>query len=240
MLGSIERYAGSSAMVRGAATDQAPGEARSVDAGDWSQDVLTFEDLGAPALGDRPVASMARMLPGARRRGNPPEYFRRRVGWWAGPTSIVTAVSEQPLQPRPDGRFRTAGPWSGPRLEELRPLGKPVRRVGDVPHDRTFTGDGAQGAAAGTPFDDALSHVAYLPEPVRRGIAARVPVPTFFEAEAVRYAPDRGAPWHAVQVLKMDDSRALVVAASRQADAPTWQVEQVVYDLSPERRRLTA
>lgn len=226
-------------MARGAAAGPVPGEGRSVDAGDWSEDVLTFEALGAPALGDRPIASMARLLPGARRRGSPPQYFRRRVGWWADPTRIVTATSEQPLQPQPDGRFRTGGPWSGPRLDELRPAGRPVRRVGDVPQDRKFTADDADGRAAGTPFDDALLQIAYLPEPVRRSIAARVPSPAFFAAEAVRYTPNR-APWHAVQVLKMDDSHALVVVASRQAGAPTWQVEQVVYDLSPERRRLTA
>jgi hypothetical protein len=208
-----------------------------VDDGEWSCTVLPFEAVAGRVLEGDEIASMARLCPGARRRGSPPRYFRRRVGWWVDPRRVVTAVSEQLLIPQADGRFRATGEWSSPRIEELRPVGVPTRRVGDVRHDSTF-GSGQTDDSGDTTFQDAWSQVAFLPEPVRRGIAARIPSPVLFEAQAVRYTPSRGGPRHTVRVLKMSDAQALVVTASRQSRAPTWQVEQVVYELTPRRRQL--
>ncbi|GAA1865033.1 hypothetical protein [Myceligenerans crystallogenes] len=244
-MGSIERYTGSSAPVRASGAQGGPrpaaGSGRSVDADEWNGEILTFRELAGVVLPGTPIASMARLLPGARRRGTPPRYFRRRTGWWADQSRIVTAIGEQELAPRADGKFRASGGWSQATLQEFRALEVPRRRVGDVRHDTGFVPDGAAASpgGGGNPFQDALEQVAYLPEPVRRGIAARIGEPTFFEAQAIRYTPDRGWPYHTVSVLKMDDVAALVVLASRQERAATWQVEQVDYRLSAQRRQLT-
>lgn len=240
-MGGISRFENRDSVPERASGSGAPavGAGRSVDRGQWDGSVLTFEELIGHPAPESAIASMARLIPGARRRGSPPMYYRRRVGWAAERNRIVTAASEQHLTPLPDGRFKAVGAWSPARFLELTVSGMPTRRVGDVPDDRSFGPDrGSSHSVKASKFADAEAQAAYLPTPVRRSIAARVPDPLYFEAEAVRYT-GTGTLRHTVRVLKAGSRDAIVVIASRQSGAPTWQVEQVVYQLVPRRVELS-
>lgn len=235
-MGDVTRYTGSAVPAQRPATAAAAASSgRSVDTGDWSGTVLTYEAMvGRAGTSGDEIASMARLEAGARRRGSPPTYFRRRVGWRAHRTGIQTALSEQRLAPQPDGRFRPVGAWSNAVVNDIRADGQPTRLISEIAHDKTFgDGEAPQPGGRGIKFASAEAEVAYLPESLRRVLATRVASPTFFEAEALRYSAGHSHYWHTVTALKMDQRRALVVVASRQFDAPTWQVEQITYDLAP-------
>lgn len=229
----VARFEAGAVRPRGAPSTGAP--ARSLDRADWSGQVLSLADLrlDLPDLGGEVVAEMFRVADGVIRRGT--TYLRRKIGWRAQRGGIILVQVEQPLRPRSDGKFAPAGPWQDATTTVYRATTDPMRRTGDVAVDENT--DRGQGESvrpqADTPvsFRDAAANLAYLPETVRAGLTQQVPAPWLMEAEAIRYTRPDGSIYHRVVGLLLGSTRAVVVSASRQAIGPTWQVEQVGYEL---------
>lgn len=214
------------------------GPGRSVDDTVWDGAApLTLADTGVelPDLGGTVIAQMLRQDARPRRAGD--TYHRRRFGWRAQRGGIVLVRITQELRPRPDGRFEPAGPWGAPELKVLRAVGDPRRRVGDVPVDlRSYPHQTSTTSTTSTNgprdrFSDAAQQVAYLPRSVRESLFRAVLDPSEFEAEALEYTRSDGSKYHSITALRYRAPHAVVVAAARQQGAPTWQVEQVTYDL---------
>ncbi|MDR0483593.1 MAG: hypothetical protein LBH13_10665 [Cellulomonadaceae bacterium] len=232
------------------------GTGSSVDDTTYGRTCLDFGDVFGQPVPELAVASMAEQHDMVHRRAG--KYHRRKVGWWATRERIVTATMEQELVPQPNGSFKPSGSWSNPVFEHHVPMKPPVRRIGDVRHDPSFTGTGnvpigppiptnpshdarnteptaAQKAAELTVrklkkrYSNALNQTSYLPAAIRQSVAARAPIPTFYEAELLGHGQRPTKDRFTVRVCKMDEYEAIVIMAARIAGASTWQTEQLVF-----------
>lgn len=217
---------------RADATPTAFGSSRAVEDVEWAGVVLRFDDLPGLGAHHRAAGVVAEAVMSdqlVRRSGTPSRSFRLRVAFRAWPDRIVVVRLEQPLVPQPDGRLRVGGPYRTVEITEYRAREHSVRRVGDVPVDRAG-GSGSGTVSSGLGCDRASEYasqqVAFLPSQVRRSLYARAPRPTSFIAEALKFA-DRGH--YTVQALRMDDREAVVMRASLQVGADSWQVEQLTF-----------
>lgn len=228
----LSRYNSTAARTGDGPLSTIPGQ--SLDHPDWSGPVLSLDSLGTdlPDLGGEVVGEMLRATDGVVRRGT--TYLRRKIGWRAQRGGILLVRLDQALQPRSDGRFSPAGEWQSPTTTVYRVGTSPSRRVGEVPVDWGRNGD-APGAvpserAMPVQFRDAEYQLGYLPATVRRGLGQQVPTPWLMEAQAIRHTRSDGSVYHRVVGLLLGTSQGVVVSASRQSRAPTWQVQQVRYE----------
>lgn len=209
-----------------------PGSGRSVDQSSWSGTVLGRDDMGLrprDEAGDV-VAEAVQNLRGVRRSGG--HAYRRRLGWIAQVGGVLVATSDQPLAPRPDGRYAPTGPWAGPVVRWYALKGPPSTRRGDVPHDQTFgegqVASGSTGSLKDGPMGS-LGDADYLPMALRKGLLARVGKATLADAEAIQFTRPDGSTYHSVSALVLNDREGIVIRASRQQNAATWQAEQLSY-----------
>lgn len=209
-----------------------PGAGRSVDQTSWAGKVLRREDMGLsprPEAGDV-IAEAFTNLRGVRRRGG--HASRRRLGWIAQVGGVLVATSDQPLAPRPDGAYAPTGPWAPPAVRWYALKGPPSTRRGDVPHDQTFGASPTTGGSGGSMQAGPLGSLAdadYLPLALRKGLMARVGGATVADAEAVQHTRSDGSVYHSIAALVLNDGEGIVIRASRQHGAPTWQAEQLSY-----------
>lgn len=191
----------------------------------------------------RVFASGVRQLAGARRSGG--RVVQRRVGWKATPEVVVVTVAERELVELSPGRMKPVGDWLVERRETWRSsAGEAVRRTGRVRADDAVavaevaqatqsTGPvPGQAAPAADAFPEGSFATSFLPRQVRSSLLARVPSPKVFDGTAIQYSrgsvPDRLE----VNVIRMDDSGAVVVQATRAHGSDDWEVAQAVYSLS--------
>lgn len=212
-----------------------------VNHGDWSGKIVLFQELGATVSTEGEVVAEAvedDML--VRRKRKNGQYFMRRIGWQARLSGIIVVVSERDVLPQPDGKFKPQGEWHITSTSERGCVGSVKSRTGDVVDDSVnpaFTS--AKGSASeshdltleDTAFALSCYYLNYLPRAVREGLARAMPGPSYFHCEAVRYPAGSQEGRHKVSVLRMSGSDALVLLASRQAGASSWQVRQLQYHL---------
>lgn len=241
-MSGIERYEERAAVGRPSSPRLSAGSGRSVDDCTWGGTVLEAADIGLrprPEGGDT-ITSSARQMSGVRKAGD--WYYRRRYGWIAQVGGVLVGVSDQPLRPQPDGRFKPSGSWSRPR-EEWHALTAPPRvRRGEVPVDAPTSGTAAPPSAppavGGKRVLGEISELSFLPEPLRRSAMARASDAHMLDAHAVRYSRDDGVGHFTVSVLILGPREGLVILASRQDGARTWQAEQTTYQLLTERHAI--
>lgn len=214
-------------------------DGRPITADTFGGKVVAFDELGVslPA-GGGPLVTGAVHDDGKVRRQHGSRYYRRRIGWQAQRDRIAVVTMEQDLTPRPDGRFSSSGAWKTASVRIFPASGATKRRVGDVTADATGTTTTTSGPAEPeipaeeTSFASAHHHLRYLPAAVRGSFLKVAPSPTHFHVQAVRYGDGSDLSRHTVSALRMNDAEAVVVLASLQRDASTWQVEQVRYTLT--------
>lgn len=219
------------------------GQSLSLDEVEWGGTVTAFDDLNAllPPGGGPVITSGVFTDSKVRRQGAGRRYFRRRIGWQAQRDRIVLVIGERDLAPQPDGRFKNAGNWNVVSVQEFHAVEPPRRRVGDVPAARPgISGDSGNGStgpdqvpSGEEAFADAHSELRFLPAPIRATVLGRVGQPTHFFAETIQYSRNGTVTHHTASVLRMNDTHAVVVLASRQRGAVNWQAEQLQYSFRP-------
>lgn len=199
------------------------------------------------------IASGARQLEKPRRSMG--RIVQRRVGWQATPTLIVITTAERELTKGDDGKMRPSGEWLIEHRKTYRNLdGAAEKRVGNVladdaePEDQTVRaaapGDARpQATPAPTPqptpasaqdsFPEGTFALSFLPRAVRSSVIARVPAPTVFDGTSLQFShPQTGEVDRLeVNVIRMDERRAVVVQARRKPDGREWEVSQATYSL---------
>lgn len=199
----------------------------------------TFGDLGLPdPRAQQGVLSSGVRTEGSRvrRRRSDETYFRRAIAWTATRRRILIHRMEQPLAPQADGRFRATGPWvkAGSVLREA--AAPAAVRRGDVPY-APKTGAGAEADDDGPDHQDrfskAHSDLAVLPRPVRASVLNRAANPDHFYTLLLEHVRNGAVQSHSLNLLRVNSQEGIVVVASRQAGASTWQVEQYTYDFTP-------
>jgi hypothetical protein len=178
--------------------------------------------------------------------------------WRAHRDRLYLAVAYRVVQVH-DEDVRPAGPWLPASLVQHDAVGEPRRRVGWVPPgDGSSPLSGRPGTAgAGSrvadappvpsapPEHQAAARVwAYLPPPVRAGVARSVPMPDDWLGELVQTSSLRHLPLaQSIVMLRRDAETSVVIKATRSRDpergsshaelaarlaASDWLVEQVV------------
>lgn len=207
------------------------GRSRSVDDDVWSGAALSFNDVAsgvAPLLS--PLVAEAAAVERKIRRRKKGDYVRRRWAWRADRTGFIVIRQEQTLRPLPDGRFKPDGSWRTTQNRRFE-AAQVRRRVGDVACDADTSAVPGSGSAPGSNTAPRIDgDLEYLPTSVRRSYALTVPSPEFEAAEALRWSSEGRVARHTVAALRLGPRIAVVVQASRQAGATSWQVEQVTYE----------
>lgn len=244
-MGELSSYSTRNAAAAGT-SPKAGGAGANVAEGQWSGHVTDFDDLKAlmPTGGGRIVTDSVEDDKRVRRSRATGRHFMRRIGWQSRYQSIVLVVSERDVLPQPDGRFKPSGEWKIIQISEHNGVGPVKERTGDVVDDslnpELAKRPGTHGQTSGNPavpsekqFASAHKDLQYLPRAVRAGVLKLVPSPTFFHCQALRFSTDGAPTHHTVSVLRMTEENAVVILASRQQGAGTWQVQQLSYKLEP-------
>lgn len=188
------------------------------------------------------IASGVRQLEKPRRSMG--RIVQRRVGWNATPTQIMVTTAERELTKREDGKLAPSSDWL---IEHRKTFsntsGAAEKRVGKVkvsapPPGAPSGSQTPQATPASASNDDAFPEgqfaLSLLPAQVRSSAIARVPAPTVFDG-AVMLVSDgnTGQETHKeVNVIRMDDKRAVVIQARLKPNADEWEVSQATYTLS--------
>lgn len=190
------------------------------------------------------IASGTRQLEKPRRAMG--RVVQRRIGWSATPTQIIVTTAERELTKREDGRLSPSGEWLiEHRKTFANTTGPAEKRVGKVkasaPAPNTPSASQAASAPAGgsagasDTFPEGEFALSLLPAQVRSSVIARVPAPTVFDG-AVMLVSDSttGEERHKeVNVIRMDDKRAVVIQATLKPRTDEWEVSQATYVLAP-------
>lgn len=171
------------------------------------------------------------------------------TAWRAYVDRIVVVRCARELKPRAGGGQVPAGPWRHVDAVVHR-TAPPLRTRGAVPAGPTAApGTGAtHGPALPHAQRLAAQVLQVLPAPVRASATAPVPTPTLWLGGVYQSARQGRATGNTLQMLRMDDRRAVVVVATRTvawANVPgeaaaaaaylatrPWDVTQLVYDLT--------
>ena len=188
------------------------------------------------------IASGTRQLEKPRRSMG--RIVQRRVGWNATPTQIMVTTAERELTKRDDGKLSPSGEWLiEHRKTFTNTAGAAEKRVGKVKVSAPAPGapDGTQAPSAPTataPGEDSFPEgqfaLSLLPAQVRSSAIARVPSPTVFDGAVMLVSDAKsGEETHKeVNVIRMDDRRAVVIQAKLKPNADEWEVSQATYSLS--------
>lgn len=185
------------------------------------------------------IASGMRQLDKPRKASG--RIVQRRIGWQATPESVIITTAERELAKTDQGKLAPSGPWL---IEERRTYpaagGKATKRTGDVPmgdsRDSSTQGESRSAlgteAAAAQAFPEGAATLGVLPASVRSSAIARVPSPSQFDGVILQEPDAQGNPVRLeVNVLRMDNQRAVVIQASRGMSETTWAVSQAAYSL---------
>lgn len=192
------------------------------------------------------IASGVRQLDKPRRSLG--RIVQRRVGWNATPTQIMVTTAERELAKRPDGRLAAAGDWLiEHRKTYTNTLGAALKRKGTIPatdqapqpasaapgNPTAFASPAAAGAGDEA-FPEGRFALSLLPAQVRSSVISRVRNPTLFDGAVVLVSDAAtGEERHKeVNVIRMDDTKAVVVQATLKPDMGQWEVSQASYSLS--------
>lgn len=188
------------------------------------------------------IASGARQLEKPRRSGG--RIVQRRIGWQATPALVVITTAERELIRGDDGKLRPQGQWLIEHRQTFRNEGGVAqKRTGAVPMEPTPAAAAAAAPAGGTgtaqaaqpaeSFPEGETALSFLPSTVRASALARVPQPTAFDGTVIQYTNTQTGQVdrQEINVLRMDDKRAVVIQATRKPDATTWEVSQATYSL---------
>lgn len=188
------------------------------------------------------IASGTRQLEKPRRSMG--RIVQRRVGWNATPTQIMVTTAERELTKRDDGKLSPSGEWLiEHRKTFTNTAGAAEKRVGKVKVSAPAPGapDGTQAPSAPTataPGEDSFPEgqfaLSLLPAQVRSSAIARVPSPTVFDGAVMLVSDAKsGEETHKeVNVIRMNDRRAVVIQAKLKPNADEWEVSQATYSLS--------
>lgn len=188
------------------------------------------------------IASGTRQLEKPRRSMG--RIVQRRVGWNATPTQIMVTTAERELTKRDDGKLSPSGEWLiEHRKTFTNTAGAAEKRVGKVKVSAPAPGapDGTQTPSAPTataPGEDSFPEgqfaLSLLPAQVRSSAIARVPSPTVFDGAVMLVSDAKsGEETHKeVNVIRMNDRRAVVIQAKLKPNADEWEVSQATYSLS--------
>lgn len=198
------------------------------------------------------IASGARQLDKARRSGS--RVVLRRVGWQATPTLIVITTAERELRKTDDNKYKPEGDWLVEYRKTYRNLsGAAEKRVGTVnmdEADRPTVTAATPGDQQGTPpasspatspkadpevaqFPEGTFAMSFLPRAVRSSLRGHVPTPVVFDGTVLQFSdPGTGTVnRQEVNVIRMDEKKAIVVQAKRKPDGKHWEVSQATYTL---------
>lgn len=188
------------------------------------------------------IASGTRQLEKPRRSMG--RIVQRRVGWNATPTQIMVTTAERELTKRDDGKLSPSGEWLiEHRKTFTNTAGAAEKRVGKVKVSAPAPGapGGTQAPSAPTataPGEDSFPEgqfaLSLLPAQVRSSAIARVPIPTVFDGAVMLVSDAKsGEETHKeVNVIRMNDRRAVVIQAKLKPNADEWEVSQATYSLS--------
>lgn len=188
------------------------------------------------------IASGTRQLEKPRRSMG--RIVQRRVGWNATPTQIMVTTAERELTKRDDGKLSPTGDWLiEHRKTFTNTAGAAEKRVGKVkvsaPAPDAPGGTQAPSAPTATaPGEDSFPEgqfaLSLLPAQVRSSAIARVPIPTVFDGAVMLVSDAKsGEETHKeVNVIRMNDRRAVVIQAKLKPNADEWEVSQATYSLS--------
>jgi len=228
------------------ATVAVPG--RDVNADNWSGGrPPEYED----AFEKPPAAAVASMLriSGVRRRRDG-TYYRTRIGWWASNQQIVVKTANQELDRTPAGKYQPAGQWSNVAANTYRGVSPAKLRTAHIPggtsspNGSTGKGSSPNVSIADTPvgkkFPAAIDSIGFLPQPLRESIMLRIPYPTVFEATSWRHSLGGVPDYYCTQVLKLDNTQAMVIVAKYDIKLQEWNVEQRLYQFDTPQATLPA
>lgn len=212
-------------------------------------DLLRAKDI-IPPKSDRQVrkiektsiASGMRQLEKPRRSMG--RIVQRRIGWNATPTKIMVTTAERELTRRDDGRLSPTGEWLiEHRKTFTNASGAAEKRTGKVktsapapgaPQDSGATQTTTTQPPGGDAFPEGQFALSLLPAQVRSSVLARVPVPTIFDGSVMMVSDSgTGEEQHKeVNVIRMDDKRAVVIQAKLKPNTDEWDVAQATYTLT--------
>ena len=206
-------------------------------------DLVRARDVVAPKSNMRikkieksSIASGMRQLEKPRRSMG--RVVQRRVGWNATPTQIMVTTAERELKKRDDGKLAPSSDWLIEHRKTFANIDGPAeKRVGKV--KETAPAPEAPASTQGTPaptasaagddsFPEGQFALSLLPAQVRSSAIARVPAPTVFDG-AVMLVSDghTGEERHKeVNVIRMNDKRAVVIQGKLKPDSAEWEVSQ--------------
>lgn len=213
-------------------------------------DLVRARDVVAPKSDRRvkkiekaSIASGTRQLEKPRRSVG--RTVQRRVGWSATPTQIVVTTAERELSKRDDGRLSPSGEWliehrktftnaSGPAEKRVGKVGTSAPAPGVSNDSSAPSGPPAQASSAGDAFPEGQFALSLLPAQVRASVIARVPTPTVFDGAVMLVSDSNtGEEDHKeVNLIRMDDKRAVVIQAKLKPKLDMWEVSQATYSLS--------
>lgn len=189
------------------------------------------------------IASGVRQLEKPRRSMG--RTVQRRVGWNATPTQIMVTTAERELTKRADGKLTPSGEWLiEHRKTFTNATGAAEKRVGKVKASAPAPGapsgsqppsaPSASASAASDSFPEGQFALSLLPAQVRSSAIARIPTPTVFDGAVMLVSDGKtGEEIHKeVNVIRMDDKRAVVIQATLKPNADEWEVSQATYTLS--------
>lgn len=214
-----------------------------------STDLMRAEDVISPKsdrqikkIKKTSIASGARQLEKPRRSMG--RIVQRRIGWNATPTKIMVTTAERELTRRDDGRLSPTGEWL---IEHRKTFsntsGAAEKRTGKVKTSAPAPGapqnDGnTPTPTTPTPTEDAFPEgqfaLSLLPAQVRSSALARVPTPTVFDGSVMMVSDSgTGQERHKeVNVIRMDNTRAVVIQAKLEPNTDEWDVAQATYTLT--------
>lgn len=213
-------------------------------------DLVRARDVVAPKS-DRQVKKIekASIASGTRQLEKPRRSMgrtvQRRVGWNATPTQIVVTTAERELSKRDDGKLSPSGEWliehrktftnaSGPAEKRVGKVGTSAPAPGVSSDASAPSRPLAQASSAGDAFPEGQFALSLLPAQVRASVIARVPTPTVFDGAVMLVSDSNtGEEDHKeVNLIRMDDKRAVVIQAKLKPKLDTWEVSQATYSLS--------
>lgn len=166
---------------------------------------------------------------------------QRKVGWLATPSQIFVTTVERELDWVGEKKLRPTGSWLVENRRRWTAIGGTAsKRVGKVKEDTSAaSAEGPEKRYVESPesipdaFVAGVNAMSYLPLPVRGDIVSQVPHPNYFDGRLLGVvSPSEELKGYEVNLLRMDDSTAVVISAYKSVDSDEWEVTQARYSLS--------